>query len=233
LLAVLTDVAKTGDALARAAAAAALARFLPQEAASVGPAFTALLTDKNPAVRRQAATGLLTTKAASGAAATVLVKLVQDPNGTPEVRGEAARALARAGQHVAVARPVLVEALGDTSAFVRQAAAEALATVAAQDKAAVTALQARLDDGDAFVRVAAATALVANSAKNPKVLDVLRAGLKNSDRNLQQAVLTGLAGILVLPPGLDPVLEELALEPSPQIRRDAVLLLSAEYLRKE
>jgi HEAT repeat protein len=230
LLAVLIEIAKTGSPDARAAAATALGQFLPQQAPIVVPALLGLLGDKTPAVRREAAVRLLMAKMETDNAAKVLLGMLQDKHGHPEVRGEAARTLERLGDRVASAPAVLIEALGDPSAFVRQAAAGALSNVGIQ---AVKALQERLEDQDELVRVAAATALLTNSAKSTRVLDVLRVGLKGGDPIVRDAVLTGLAGLVLLPAELDPALEEVVFDPSPLTRRYAVLLLSAEYLRQE
>jgi HEAT repeat protein len=221
LVKVLIDITKTGEPEARRAAVTALGRL------SQNDAVVPLLSDKNPAVRREAAVQLLKAKAKLDAEANhVLAALLHDKD--PDVRGEAARALATLGK---AATTLLVQALDDPSTFVRQAAASALGAGGGQDKGVVGALQARLEDKDEMVRAAAATALIASSAKSAKAINVLRACLKSSDLSLQNSILKELIKVVVvLPVELAPALEELVLDPSPLIRRDAVLLLLMRFV---
>ena len=156
-------------------------RCLPRDEQQIMKALREALKPGNPAsVRREAAMHLLNANMEKDdEAATVLRQLLQDKHLTPEVRAETARALATVGTQIKWARPLLIEALSDDSALMRQSAAQALVNAGGPE--AATALSARLEDKEALVRINAAAALLANGAKSDKVLEVLQAGLRSAD----------------------------------------------------
>jgi HEAT repeat protein len=210
---------------ARRDSVAALSRWLAKGPESIREALRERLHDKDPGVRCEAAFLLLKAGIETSDAEKALLQMLRDEKGDPMVRGEAVNALARAGEYLAGAGALLVKALGDDSAYVRECAASALVAVGIKSEEAVAALQQRLDDGDAQVRLNAAVALLARGAKSEKVLDTVRSVLRGSNASDQQAALSALGRLLTLPKELSPALEDLANDPEPTVRRSAVLLL--------
>jgi HEAT repeat protein len=222
LIGILTGQAENPEA--RRDAAAVLGHCLPKDEQEITKAMREVLKPGNPAsVRREAAVRLISaTMEQDDEASKVLRQLLQDKHLPPEVRAETARALATVGTQIKWARPLLIEALSDDSALMRQSAAQALGSVGGTE--AVTALSAQMEDKDALVRINAAVALLANGAKNDKVLEALEAGLKSTESGVLNHVLQALARVIV-PRELDRAVQELVLDPSPEVRRSAVLLL--------
>ena len=184
LLAALRD----NDPVVRTAAASALRNFGQREEQQTVDQLTQLLDDANLAVRRAAATTLLTCENVNAKALGVLGSQLR--HGDINVRAEATLAFCTIGTRAKSIMPeFLVMLSDDVSPVVRQHAARALGLLAAgleegEFKHVIAELTAAADkDSGPMVRLAAAVGLVQARAPSPKAaIACLRQSLRDADR---------------------------------------------------
>lgn len=216
------------------------ARIQASLARDAVPGIVAILGDsQHVAVRRDAAR-ILSTLGTTAAATTVepLSRALKDP--APEVRREAALALAGLGEMARLALPRLLEASRDPDVDVRRIVLRALAASAEPTSVVGSALIRGLRDSSAMVRAAVATALGQRSAQGTRALDgpagsealpirALRAATRDPVMEVRVAAVTAL-GLLGDSTSRSDIVRALA-DPDSAVRREAAHALTALHRR--
>ena len=228
--AVLLAALEDNDPVVRAAAASALRNFGRREEPQTIEALNPLLDDANLAVRRAAATTLLTCENVDPKALGVLGSQVRHTD--INVRIEAAFAFCMIGTRARSMMPDLLVLLDDVSPVVRQHAARALGMLAqgleeGEFKHVVAELNAVVDDKNSrpMVRMTAAVGLVQARSPPPKAIAMLRQGLRDADPEIRLATLRMVSASSNFPKELVVALEDLLDESSPEMRRLAASVL--------
>ena len=156
--------------------------------------------------------------------ATLVRVLLQDSD--PLVKVRAAMVLGWMGLEARSIGPSLIEALGDSDAFVRSAVARTVGAVLDGDTsrvadAVVTALEQRLKDDSAFVRVAASDAL---GAFGPKGVGGLKRAATDQHSEVREVAVYWLARRAVSADVLE-LFGQLLSDSNPEVRRSAAYAL--------
>ncbi len=197
-------LAKAGDGneAARTAAAGAIARLGPQDAA-LAPFFAAGLNDGRAEVRRAAAEALLRVPSADMAVLQALVNRTRDSD--VGIRVLAVRAMAAAGPASKAGLQALVGLLSDQEPPVRAAAAESLGELRAEARPALQLLANLFADKEPAVRRAAARAMgrIGDPAALAVLLQFAQGARENADLE------AGYAAFLTMGEGAAPVRDHL------------------------
>ena len=212
----------------RQAAVVALAVFGPSDKDVIPALRSALLRDKDEAVRARVVNVM------DGFSETVLSNEIElfgtvvDEDKSPAVRAGAARLLGKCGAKAKPTLSRLRRALKDKDASVKASAAEAVGRMGVAGKDAAADLPALLKDADAQVRWAAVFALARIGAAASAVVPDLSAALTgDADINVRKEAarslgLPGLAGKDALPA----LAKGLAADKDAEVRQQCALALS-------
>lgn len=140
-----------------------------------------------------------------------------------------AQSLALIGSPAEAARPLLIEALGDSNGLPRYAA-EALAAIAPQDEAMLLALA---EHPDALARSVGLTGLAALSAPSEPVMKKLKQAVSDSDVKIRESAIV-VVGKSKLPPAEKaPLIEAALTDSAPAVRAAALVALRKASLPAE